>query len=123
MGAVDEKYLERELRNLTSAYEARSSGLEKAQAYQHGENQKALQSLESSMAQIQRQMAIMVGEGPIDGLIKTMQMSIHSVRTEFQAEIKDVRDDLAGMKRWLLATIAGFLTTVGGIILAYLLRK
>ena len=141
MATQDAEVLAQMLRSLTDIVDAKLGKLEnqresdaRQSAENHGENKTLLNAQNQAIILLQRQMSSLIGEGQIDGRIGTMQREIQHARAEFQTEIqnvradfktdtKDIRDDLSSVKRWLLATIAGFLTTVGGILLTYLLSK
>ena len=112
MGTVDEKDLQREIHNLMTVVDSRFQSLEKQTSEQHGENRQVLQTLTSQFATSQRQMSVLIGEGPLAGIIGTMQ-----------SDIKDVRDEVANMKKGMLGLLAGWLMSIGGIILTYLLSK
>ena len=112
MGTVDEKDLQREIQNLMQVVDSRFHSLEKQTSEQHGENKQALHMLTSQMATGQRQMSVLIGEGPLSGIIGTMQN-----------DIKEVRSEVDSLRKGMLGLLAAFITTIVGAVLTFLLQK
>jgi hypothetical protein len=119
MATHDAEILAQMLRSLTEIIDAKLERLENQResdsrltSKQHGENQQILASQSSHIVSLQRQMSLLIGEGPIDGRIGTMQR-----------EIKDVQNKLDTMQWKMIGLFGGLLLNLITMIIGYLLTR